>query len=341
MGSALMLARKEPEALPKLQEGLELFRAEGNSVGIVNCLERLGEAYRREGLPTEALSTVEEAVDIASRCGDRLGEAKTLTILGVTYYWGLSDAANAISSFQKALDIARDIGWEHGVTTALCRTGAIKFEEGIHSEAEELLRESVRVARRSDAKWRLGQALQYLGRCLWSQGMSQEAISTLEDSCNVYEALALDYSIALADGAAFLAGSKANQGDTEGALFWYDKAIAESRKGLDKLDTSIYLENKGKYLVEVGRFDEGALHLEASLVVAQELGMGGHMHWSIIPKTVIRWEVRRQARLRSTKAQFVPTASFSCDMKKLQRRVPQLTTANLKLTVRLDNEGDS
>ncbi|KAG8921637.1 hypothetical protein FRC01_000143, partial [Tulasnella sp. 417] len=333
IGSSFLMQDKRMDALPRLQESLEILRTKGNSVGLAKCLERLGELHRREGQAEKALLILEEAVDIASRCGDRLGEASALTILGVTQ-WNLDQLDQAISSFQRARDIAKNIGWEHGLTTSLCRLGGLKLEQGILGEAEEILSESVRIARNSQAGWRLAQALLHLGRCFQAQGRHEEAISALEESCSAYQSLALDFEPAFGYAAALLAETKSDHGHKEGALVSYDRAIAEYHKCGDKREVSKCLAGKAVILVHMDRCDEGALYIEASLAIDLELRDKSGVQWnqrklSGIPKTVIKWEVGRQARLALAKLQ--PCRSTpSYDVKKLQRRVPQLATPILK-----------
>ncbi|KIO25268.1 hypothetical protein M407DRAFT_93101 [Tulasnella calospora MUT 4182] len=249
----------------------------------------------------------------------------------------------AISTFQKAHEIARNIGWEQGLSTCLCRLGSIKVQQGLHAEAEELLRESVRVARSSDDVWRLAQALHWSGKCFKEQGRFEEALSALEESCSAYQNLALDFESELANTAVLLADLNSEHGHKEDALARYDRAIAEWRKGGDKAEISKCLAWKAVILVDINRCDEGALHFEASLIIDQESRDEAGVQWnreqlSGIPKTVIKSEVGRQSRLALAKLQSLRSTSLLCDMKKLQRRVPQLTMPNLKSPVKLVNE---
>lgn len=236
------------DAIQNLQGSLRIFRATGNGVGVAKCLRRLGDAYRQAGQAEKVLPTLEEAVDVASRCGDKIGEANALSILGAVH-WGLNHLDLAASTFQRARHIAQSIGWDHELSTCLCRLGSIKVEQGIYAEAQELLLESVRVARGSDAGWRLGQALRRLGMCFRAQSLHEEAISALEESCSVYQDLALDFDNELADAAALLADSKSACGYKEDALVWYDKAITEYRKGGDSYEDEVAECLQAKYTI--------------------------------------------------------------------------------------------
>ncbi|KIO18146.1 hypothetical protein M407DRAFT_32186 [Tulasnella calospora MUT 4182] len=214
---------------------------------------------------TEIATEVTHCNPVNIRCGDKLGEARALIVLGVTHE-SLGDMDQAISTVRRAHDIARDIGWEDGLSTSLCRLGRVKLELGIHAEAEELPREAVRVARSSDSGWRLAQALWFSGECFRAQGRFEEAVSVLEESCTVYQNLTRSFTVDLANAAASLADSKSTLGHKEEALAWYDRAIAEYHKDEDTYmrRISYCLAAKDALLTDMKRRDEEALHGEAS-----------------------------------------------------------------------------
>ncbi|KIO18143.1 hypothetical protein M407DRAFT_246559 [Tulasnella calospora MUT 4182] len=170
----------------------------------------------------------------------------------------------AISAYQRAYDIARNIGWEPGLSKCLCHLGRVKLEQGMRAEAEELLRESVRIARNSHAAEILGMALYWLGKCFHAQARHEEAISALEESSSVYQNLGPNFGLKLADTAALLADCKSTLGHKQEALAWYDTAIAEGRKGGYGYEgvVSECLAKKDAILTEMKRGDEGSLHGE-------------------------------------------------------------------------------
>lgn len=333
MGSSLTIQAAEKDAMPFLKEALEIFQRNANDVGAVQCLERIGEIQRRDRVFQEAASTLENAVEIARRCGDKLGEAKALMVLALLYY-DENDNARAASTLSETCDTARRIGWEHGVCTALSHLGFVKSQEGAYSEAEELCRESASVARRIHAWWRLGQSLSDLGYCLQRQGRLDEATTALEDSCSVYHEISLT-DFESAGAAERLAEVKREQGKLDEALVWHDHAITQNRALQDTWRIQRHLRTKGNILVELERYDEAALHFEACLALCMEHGY--YLGWvrdelSGIPKTIIRWERRKQVRQVLTRDSSVShTSPLLCDIRRLQRRIPQLVTASLKL----------
>lgn len=313
-----MMQEKEEEALPTMYESLEIYRAHGNDVGAAQCLERIGEIHRREWRGAEALSTLEEAVTIASRSGDRLGVARALIIIGVTH-WNQSDPVKGTNALSEACVIARKIGWDLGLCGALWNIGGIKMGSGEHREAEELFQESISVARRSNIRWRLAQASESLGECLQAQGRLDEAGPALEEAYQSYKGASWSReSLRVANT---LAELKSSQVDWDRALFWYDRILEIYRGQKDWWEVAAYLGRKGTVLVKAERYDEAALHFEAAIVISLE----NEYSWSWelmeligIPKTAMRWKRR---------------LPLLCDMRRLQRRLPLLTTASLKLLI--------
>lgn len=341
IGSTLTIQSKNDEAMAFLKEALEMFQTNGNDVGVVQCLERIGEIHRREWEYEEASSTLESALEIARRCGDKLGEAKALLVLGLLYS-GKGDQDRGASTLSETCDTARRIGWEQGVCTSLIHLGTIKASQGSDHEAEELCWEAVSVARRSNARWRLAQGLSELGRHLRRQGRLDEAATALEESCSVYHEISLA-NPETAGTTSDLATLKREQGRLQEALFWYDQAIIRYRTLGDTYDVSRYLEEKGEILAELHRSDEAALHFEACLVLRMEHGYyygPTRSRLSRIEMTAIQWEHRKRFKSGLVTTPSVnPSLPLLLDMRRLQRRIPQVVTANLKLPIRFGDVG--
>lgn len=337
MGSSIALQSKYDEAMSFLKEALEIFQSNGNNVGVVQCLDRIGEVHRLEYRDPEALSTLESAVEIARGCGDKLGEAKAMLALG-TLHIDMGNRENGVAMLSDARDTAQKIGWEHGICTILRRLGLVKYYDGAYGEAEKLCREAASIARRSNARWRLAQTLSDLGDYIRSQGRLEEAAVTLEESYSVYNQISLADS-EFADTAFKLAEVKREQGRLEEALLWYDQAFAQYRILRNNFKLLSCLERKGDLLIGLGRYDEAAEHLEAFLASRQSTDYYSLYHLAFsklcrIPKTAMQWERRkRHKQVPSTSSPLTTTSSLLCDMKRLQRRMPQMTTANLKLPI--------
>ncbi|KAG8994723.1 hypothetical protein FRB90_000362 [Tulasnella sp. 427] len=333
IGSSLGLRSENANALEFLKEALEIFRANSNDIGTVQCLERIGEIYRWQMNYTDAVSNLDEASHVARRCGDKLGEARVILVLG-SVEMDHHDYSQALGLISVGCDIARKIGWNQGVCTALLRQSFIKEQQADFDESEKLARESITLARRYNSSWRLAQGLLRLGYALNHRSQLTDAAKALEEACALYAEIS-HVSFEYPETARLLFHVKHAQGNFADCLRWIDVAIAEYRGLGDKLSLFHCLLRKGSCLRLLERFDEAALHYEASLVLASETGVNAQYArgiLSLIVKTSITWE-RTGIPPKPRSLYSNNKSSVLCDMKKLQRRIPQIQTASLKLKI--------
>ncbi|KAG9022278.1 hypothetical protein FS837_006498 [Tulasnella sp. UAMH 9824] len=322
--SILVLDSDDYEALRHLNQSLETYRAHEYDIGIAHCLERIATFQRINDEEEEALLTLNECLTAASRSGDRLGVARALRSLAITHY-DLDNSTEAASACLEAIKIAWSIGWEGGLASALWRYLDIKRESGDLHEAGELFRESISITRQRGLRYGLASSLWVLGDYLVERSKFDEATAAYKESWQLFQEMSRpDYSKGVASDIVEL---KSSQGDWSGAMFWIDHVIAAHCSETDHEELSANLLKKGGILLELQRHDEAALHFEASIAISIE----NEFSWDeeleklcALPKTAMKWERR---------------LPLSCDLNKLQRRRPQLSTASLKLPIPL-NHGD-
>ncbi|KAG8919693.1 hypothetical protein FRC01_001160 [Tulasnella sp. 417] len=318
LGWSMSMLGELDEALQILHESLGIRRAHGDDAGVVQCLERIGNIQMAKGQRQEALSTMDEAMAIASRSGDRLGLANVLHALGGIHH-ELSDFVKAADALSEAITITRNVGCEGELSTNLYDMGHLKMQWGEHREAEQLLQESISIARRIGGRLMLAAGLDYLGECFRRQSKLKEAAPLLEEACLLYHELshqALSSNIACT-----LVGLRSSQGDWDSAVRWHDHIIALCRGQKNLSTMAVHLIWKGRTLVKARRYDEAALHFEAAIAANVE----NRNSWDrglkllcAIPRMAMHWERR---------------SPLLCDVKKLQRRQPQLVTPSLKLSI--------
>ncbi|KIO23528.1 hypothetical protein M407DRAFT_26981 [Tulasnella calospora MUT 4182] len=315
LGRSLATQRKFYEALPVLEESLSIYRMHENDVGAAHCLERIGAIQTVCSEKEKALLTLDEAVTVASRSGDRLGVARALRSLARVHEC-LGDFAKATTTYSEASRIARSIGWELGMLNCLGLTVSIKMRLGDYCEAEDLIRGSISIAQQGGLRRLQAASLWELGKYFQKRSKLNEATAPLEESCLLYQKLSFQDMAKRV--ASTLVEVKSSQGDWNRTLFWHDHIIAMCRSQRKYKEVADHLELKSRTLVKAQRYDEAALHLEAAIVTYQE--NKSSWDWELrklcaIPKTVMKWERR------------LPY------MKKLQRRLPHLVTASLKLPI--------
>ncbi|KIO19427.1 hypothetical protein M407DRAFT_30930 [Tulasnella calospora MUT 4182] len=318
LGRSLASLGAMDEALPILEESLKIYRTQENDVGATHCLEKIGLIENHYSQGKKALLTLDEAVTIASRSGDRLGMSRALRSLAYTHR-RLGDFAKATTYYSESNRIARSIGWELGLVSTLGPMVQIKMESGDYRETEELIQESILIAQKGSLRRLLAASFWKLGDCFREQSKFNEATAALEESCLLYQELSRHNQAK--DVAYTLAEVESSRGDWKRALFWHDYSIGVCRSQEDPWELADHLGLKSRTLVKARRYDEAALHLEAAIVIYKEKESSWdweRRHLCAIPTTVMQWERR---------------LPLLCDMKKLQRRLPHLVTASLKLPI--------
>ncbi|KIO16002.1 hypothetical protein M407DRAFT_34368 [Tulasnella calospora MUT 4182] len=333
LGYSIRMLGDSEKALPILCESLEIRRVHGDDADVIQCLERIGEIQRAIGLKQEALSTLGEAVEVTSRSGDGIGLALALHMVGVTHT-ERSDFVKASDALSEAITISRKFRLEGRLSVTLSSMGRLKMRLGDYPAAETLFQESIHIARHIRDRFTLAQGLEELGECLHKQSRPDEAAALLEEACLFWRGLSQPSSSK--NVASSLVDLKSSQCDWGGALLWHDHIITvcrsqkEHSEVADHLEVADQLELKGEVLVKAQRYDEAALHFEAAMLTRMESmdswpwprrQLGRQL--SAIPKTAMKWERR---------------LPILCDIKKLQRRQPQLVTASLKFAIPIGHE---
>ncbi|KAG8988381.1 hypothetical protein FRB90_002773 [Tulasnella sp. 427] len=308
MGSSLAIQGQDAHAMLFLEEALEIFRANGNDVYSVQCLERIGELQRRGWQHEKSAVTLESAMEIARLCGDKLGEARAVLARGLLYH-GEGRLDHARATLLRSSEMAIRIGWGHGLSTSLLELGVMEMSQGHYHDAEQYLKESI-----------------------------SEAADAFEESCSVFNQISLvnDESIRPME---YLAGVKRQQGRLQEALLWWDQAIAKYRDKDMTFEAAQALWTKGHILLQLGRSDEAALHIEGYMAMGYTAK--ARQALCAIPKTAMKWERKMARPMHRKSASFTSTSALMCDVRQLQRRIPQFFTATLKLPIHSTFLGDS
>jgi hypothetical protein len=95
--------------LALVREGFELYTQVGTSAGCTETLYYIVEAQLDEGRFDEAQSTLDEAMAIVQRFGERIYEPELLLLQARTHA-GRGDSARARRAMETARDVARELG---------------------------------------------------------------------------------------------------------------------------------------------------------------------------------------------------------------------------------------
>jgi DNA-binding SARP family transcriptional activator len=156
------------EALGHLDRALTAARQHGNARYEATVLQFQGIAYGRIGMPEESEASLNKALALSRRYGDRYPEVLTMLTLGRLYFQRAD--RQALSMVTEALAVAREYRMAHHTADALGLLGEIELAAGDAVTAVTHLRESVAV-------WRTRGWLSYQAGALTSLG---SALSELD-----------------------------------------------------------------------------------------------------------------------------------------------------------------
>ena len=111
------------EAILRLREAVESWRALGSAIAIPVFLGRAAEAYLRAGQPKRGSERVNEAIDCANRNNERQFESELMRLKGELLRVS-GDETEAEMFLRKAIDIGQRQearSWELRATTSLAR----------------------------------------------------------------------------------------------------------------------------------------------------------------------------------------------------------------------------
>jgi CHAT domain-containing protein/Tfp pilus assembly protein PilF len=213
-------------ALEGFEVALTVFREHGNKGLEAIALNNLGEVYRLQGRPSEALAYFQQALVIRREVGDRAGEGVTLNNLGAMYQ-AQGGYGEALAYFQQALTITRAVGDRATEGATLNNLGAVYQRQGRYGEAlthfEQALtryQQALLIARALGDPVIEGATLNNLGAVYEAQGRYGEALTHYQ------QALAIARAV----------GNRIGEGKTlhkMGEVYWAQKRYAEAQPHLE------------------------------------------------------------------------------------------------------------
>ena len=171
---------RHADALAALGESLEVAAAGGHEVRVVRAANDLGGVHAELGDAAAALAHLGRAAEAAARIGYRhatgviAGNAGELCL-------DRGDLDQALAFKAAALTIATELGDEAHVLDTIGSLGVVAAAGGHATEAEELLRLSIDMARALDAPYYLSQYLFHLAVLFAGHGRDAEALDALRE----------------------------------------------------------------------------------------------------------------------------------------------------------------
>ncbi|MCB0204407.1 MAG: tetratricopeptide repeat protein [Anaerolineae bacterium] len=240
---------------------------------LAQALYNLGNCALADEDYTSAQQHYADAMEIYQATHQHRGEVNCLLMSGVIDR-RLGNLDEAMASYERALDVAREIGWQHGESYLLGHLGNHAFEMADYAEAGDLHRRALAISVNLGDKMLEAQSLDTLGLIDHFLGDPLAAVEKYRS------ALAIQQSIGGRRGAGFtlthLGDSLAELGDMDAAGEAFQQAleIREALRANNPLSVDD-LAGLARIALAGGRLDEARGHALAALDWLTRHGSGG------------------------------------------------------------------
>ena len=212
----------------------------------------------------------QRALEIYERTGELVGHGILLNNLALeafeAYRWD-----EAVEGFRRAAELSERAGDVTNVARVHVNEADVLAERGVLGEAEQRLRDALRVWRAANYALAIGITESNLGRVLARAGRGEEARELLAEARVTFTDLG--NPAWAAEATARIAESHVVAGEHREALETANAALDEAREsGAPPVLEAMIERLIGYALVQGRRKEEAALHLERSLELARGLG---------------------------------------------------------------------
>jgi tetratricopeptide (TPR) repeat protein len=160
-----ILGRME-RAIEYLEKALQIYKEQGDALGVAMTLNNLGRVYAELGGRERARGDYEEALHIYREQGDSVGEGCSLNNLGWIYI-SLGKNEHAQKYFEQALSIFKEVGDRRGEAETLNNLGRVY--EDLKQQAMHYYQEALNIAQEVEDHEGQGKTLRNLGKLYLDQ----------------------------------------------------------------------------------------------------------------------------------------------------------------------------
>jgi len=257
------------EAIEWCHRAIAEATASKNLVALASAYATLDWAYVDLGQSDRAVHS-SDALRIYEELGDLDGQALVANNLGANSYYA-GRWADALALYERSRDAAMQLGDSVNAMWATMNVGEVLADQGHLDDAEEHMRDALRVWKAAGYSRGVAYATMYLARVAGRTGRHTEALELLDDARAAFGALGAETDVLQAD--VVRAECDVLGGDPGSALARIDDALVR----LDHVpggegQRAPLFRLRGYALAQRGRIDEAATALDESLRVAREIG---------------------------------------------------------------------
>jgi tetratricopeptide (TPR) repeat protein len=264
------------------KESLQIQRDAGDQIYQALCLSNIGTAYLQKTENEDALTYLQQALQLREKLNVPREIAETLNSLGAAYA-NLGQYDQAMTSYMRGLDLYRKADDKRGIGDISNSVGFVFVEQGRLGPAVGALEDAVKAFRSvGDRSSAMAQSMTDLAGALAKAGRGQESAELLEEAQGLARGLkndTLTASLTNADGDVHF-----YQGDLKSAKDSYQQAqrLASHTSDKDVLLTSKL--NLATLTVSEGHSQAAVADLRA---IGQQADSLGKKYISVVSSTLI------------------------------------------------------
>ena len=208
---------------------------------------------------------------VLAACGGGPAACRARVLTGAGVLAGQQgDHAPAVTLFEEALALWRELGDRQGITLALHNMGVVFRMEGDYVRAAALFEEVLALRRVMEDRQGIGLALNNLGLVAYRLGDSQRAASLHEEALRLQRELGDTRRIA---GSLGNLGNVAHQaGDPERAVTLHEEALVSQRALGDSIGIATSLINLAAAVFDTTDYTRAAILLREAFLLGRDLG---------------------------------------------------------------------
>jgi tetratricopeptide (TPR) repeat protein len=217
----------------------------------------------------DALAILTHACHAARHTSDPSAEARTLTNLGLVYFWQ-ARYQQAAEHHQQALALCREIGDRAGEADALTRLGLVYQQQGSYQQATEHHQQALALFREIGHRDGEANVLDDIGVAYWHQGRYGHALEHLEQALALFREIG--HRVGEAHALGYLGLIHQRQGRYRQAVEHLEQALALFREMSHRIGEAHTLVVLGVVYQRQGRCGQADEHLDQALVLFREIG---------------------------------------------------------------------
>jgi CHAT domain-containing protein/Tfp pilus assembly protein PilF len=273
---------------PRLETAIALYREDGAASALADferlarefakgdhtrdlaaALHYVGESHWRLGDYEKAREHLDRALAVERAAGDRIGEGKTLNVLGLLA-WDEGEYDLAIERFRDASEIGRALGDRRLEGASLNNQGLVQDELGDYEASLQSYRKALEIYRGADFPRGEGDTLGNIGGVHLLLGRFREAMRHYEQALGISETLRSTASMSQDHGNIGLC--LMGLGEIDAALERFERAATLAAQAGMRQDEAYWTRHKGNALVHKGRYDSGLEAYRAALDIYESMG---------------------------------------------------------------------